>query len=111
MTAITARLTFVRGNTEERVFRFLGRRDPRTPLDLTGSELVFRAEHPRGTLRRVLMLDRPEAGEAALRLEPAETRSLPPGTFTAFEIERRIGGRQTTLLIGLIRTMGGVNDD
>lgn len=111
MPSATAHLTFLRGNTEERHFRFLSLREPRTPLDLTGSVLVFRAEHPRGSLRRTMSLDAPASGEASLRLEPAETRALPPGTLTAFEIERRIGGRQTTLVIGLIRAMGGVNDD
>jgi hypothetical protein len=40
-----------------------------------------------------------------------ESRLVPLGALTTYEVERRIGGTQETWIIGTITGRGGINDD
>ena len=104
-----------RGNSFRRTFRFKdGGGDP---LDLTGSVMTFVAAGDGATIRRStgdgsLLMPDPASGEVMLYLTPAETRLLPVGRLkTRYEIERRIGTEETTLVSGCITVMDGINDD
>lgn len=104
-----------RGNSFRRTFRF---RDAAGDLvDLTGSVLVFVAETGTTRIRKstedgTLAMPDPATGEITLNLTPAETRQLPVGRLKArYEIERRIGGEETTLVSGCITVMDGINGD
>ena len=104
-----------RGNSFRRTFRFKdGEGDP---VDLTGSILVFVAEADgvrlgKSTADGSLSMPAPASGEITLHLTPAETRLLPVGRLKVrYEIERRIGGEETTLVSGCIAVMDGINDD
>jgi len=104
-----------RGNSFRRTFRFKDSNG--VPVDLTGSVLVFVTEA--GATRLVkstadgsLTMPNPSNGEITLTLTPAETRQLPVGRLkTRYEIERRIGTEETTLVSGCITVMDGINDD
>lgn len=81
-------------------------------FDLTGSELIFRATWKgNGELRQELDITDAEAGEASLTLTYSQTRTLPSNKAVSYEIERRIGGLETTVLYGAVTVEGGVNDD
>jgi hypothetical protein len=90
--------------------------DAETPLDLTGSEMVMRATWSGGSVRLTtasaanLVMD---AEEGTLTWTPSitESRSIPEGRVAKYEIERRIGGEQRTLVQGYFVGVGGVNDD
>lgn len=85
-------------------------------LDLTGSELVFKAAWTDGALRKTTADDdgfdilSPQEGTARLSLSVAETRTLPTGEVK-FEIERRIAGEQKTFIYGVLICSEWVNDD
>ena len=104
-----------RGNSFRRTFRFKDAEG--APVDLTGSVIMFVAEA--GVVRIVkstadgsLAMSDPASGEITLHLTPAETRLLPVGRLKVrYEIERRIGGEETTLVSGCIAVMDGINDD
>lgn len=87
------------------------------PVNLTGSTLVFIAKHATATIRKetgvdaLFAISNATAGEATLELTPAETRTLPIGDLTRYEIEHRISGRQYTLLQGKLLVSEWVNDD
>lgn len=102
-----------RGNTLRLTFRF--KTDADTVLDLSGSEIIFRAIYFGGVIRKSsasaqLTLNEAE-GEVLLVLTAAETRALPAGSLTSYEIERRVTGDETTLVSGQINLSEGVNDD
>ena len=104
-----------RGNSFRRVFRF---RDADGDLvDLTGSVLVFVAEAGTARVRKstedgTLAMPDPAVGEVTLNLTPAETRLFPVGRLRArYEIERRVGDEETTLVSGFLAVMDGINDD
>ena len=87
-----------------------------TPFDLTGSEMVFLATWPGGSLRKSsstgdVVLDF-VTGRVSIPITPAESRAMPPGSRTRYEIERRIDGTETTLIYGtvVVSDWGG-NDD
>ena len=88
-----------------------------SPFDLTGSELVFYCKAQQGSvnLRKTigsgLAMSDPASGRVTVTLTAAETRSLPAGRMTDYEIERRIDGTEKTLLAGLIEVEAGINDD
>lgn len=87
-----------------------------TPVNLTGSTLVFRAAWPNGSIRKEgagqgFAITNAAQGEATLAFTVEETRSLPVGNAARYEIERRIGGAQTTLLYGDLKVSEWVNDD
>lgn len=86
-----------------------------TPMDLTGSSLVFRSIWSGGSLRKAtgdsgFSIVSAAAGTALLSLTVAETRTLPNGNVK-YEIERRVGSEQTTILFGELNCREWVNDD
>jgi hypothetical protein len=104
-----------RGNTYERLFRFKdGAGDP---VDLTGSEIIFIAETEISPIRKTtadgsLQMSMPAMGEVTLKLTPEETRLFAVGRLRSrYEIERRIGGDEFTILSGCLIVVQGVNDD
>jgi hypothetical protein len=104
-----------RGNTYERLFRF--KDGDGNPVDLTGSEIVFIAETVTSTIRKstadgALQMPMPTMGEVTLKLTPEETRLFAVGKLRSrYEIERRIGGDEFTILSGCLIVVQGVNDD
>ena len=104
-----------RGNTFERVFRF--KDGDGNPVDLTGSEIVFVAETTTSTIRKTtadstLQMPMPATGEVTLKLTPEETRLFAVGRLRSrYEIERRIGGDEFTIVSGCLIVVQGVNDD
>ncbi len=104
-----------RGNTYERLFLF--KDGAGNPVDLTGSEIVFIAETATSTVRKTtadgtLQMPTPATGEVTLKLMPEETRLFAVGKLRSrYEIERRIGGDEFTILSGCLIVVQGVNDD
>jgi hypothetical protein len=104
-----------RGNSYERLFRF--KDGAGNPVDLTGAEIIFIAETTSSILRKTtandsLQMPAPINGEVILKLSPAETRLLAVGRLRSrYEIERRIGGDEFTILSGCLIVVQGVNDD
>lgn len=104
-----------RGNSFRRTFRFKdGAGDP---IDLTGSVLMFVAKADtqlliKSTADGSLEMPDPFSGEVTLSLTPHETRLFPVGRLrTRFEIERRIGAEETTLIAGFLVVEEGINND
>ena len=104
-----------RGNSFERLFRF--KDSAGVVVDLTGSEIVFIAETATSTIRKTtadgsLQMPSPPSGEVTLKLTPAETRMFAVGRLRSrYEIERRIGGSEKTLVSGCVVIEEGINDD
>ena len=104
-----------RGNTFERVFRF--KDSDGDAVDLTGSVMVASIVSGSVTIRKStadggLLMPTPTNGEITLRLTPTETRQLEVGKLrTRYEIERRIGGNETTILAGCMTVTEGINND
>ena len=104
-----------RGNTYERLLRF--KDGDGNPIDLTGSEIVFISETVTSTIRKTtadgtLQMPSPATGEVKLKLTPEETRLFAVGKLRSrYEIERRIGGDEFTILSGCLIVVQGVNDD
>jgi len=104
-----------RGNTYERLIRF--KDGAGNPVDLTGSEIIFIAETTTSSLRKTtadnsLQMPTPTTGEVTLKLTPAETRLLAVGRLRSrYEIERRVGGDEFTIMSGCLIVVQGVNDD
>ena len=115
MTAPYDLIGLRRGNSFRRLFRFKDAEG--SPVDLTGSTLIFSASAANVSIRKstsdgTLLMPHPALGEITLHLTPAETRLLPVGRLrTRYEIERRIGDEETTLVSGCITVMDGINDD
>jgi hypothetical protein len=101
-----------RGNTFSQMFRFVTvSNGVTTPVDLTGSTIVFRAAWSAGSINKDLTITSASQGQATLALTVEETRLLPSGASADYEIERRIGGNQTTELFGKLIVAGGINND
>lgn len=104
-----------RGNTYERLIRF--KDGDGNPVDLTGSQIVFIAETATSILRKTtadntLQMPNPSTGEVTLKLTPVETRLFAVGRLRSrYEIERRIGGDEFTIVSGCLIVVQGVNDD
>jgi hypothetical protein len=104
-----------RGNSYERTFRF--KDGAGQVVDLAGSEIVFIAETASSTIRKTtadgsLLMPSPALGEVTLKLTPAETRLFAIGRLRSrYEIERRIGGSEETLVSGCVVVEEGINDD
>lgn len=81
-----------------------------TPVNVTGSTLVFRVVWPGGSFEKDLTLTNAALGEASLSLSVAETRGLPTGR-NRYEIERRAGADQTTLIYGEVVASEWANND
>jgi hypothetical protein len=109
-------ITIRQGNTLRRTFRFLT--EEGEPVDLSGSALRFRVELGSRTGEFVtkaspvqLSMPTPTNGEVTLTLTPDETIRLEPGRVNKYEIERRIGPDEYTLLTGFLVGVRGVNDN
>lgn len=105
-----------KGNTTPIRVRF--KLEDETPIDLTGSTVVFRAAWgSSGAIRLVSgtdsEVDLTEAaeGEVTITLSASHTREIPKGRIARYEIERRIDGVQTTLVYGFLNATEWVNDD
>jgi len=99
-----------RGNTFERVFRF--KDSDGDAVDLTGSVMVASIVSGSVTVRKSTADGGLLNGEITLRLTPTETRQLEVGKLrTRYEIERRIGGNETTILAGCMTVTEGINND
>ena len=48
---------------------------------------------------------------ATVQLTVAQSRSIPPGALTPYEIQRTISGREEVLLMGMLIGQGGDNPD
>ncbi|WP_424363609.1 hypothetical protein [Methylocystis parvus] len=87
------------------------------PLDLTGSTIIFRAVWDGGSLSKSspssgITISDPTTGAISIALTVANSRALPEGKVAKYEIERRIGGAETTLLLGYLNVVNwGANDD
>lgn len=77
---------------------------------LVGASLKFTTDSV-STLEIPLTISDAASGKASLSLTSAQTRLLPLGRVTQYEIEETRGGKQTTLLSGMINAQGGVNVD
>lgn len=88
-----------------------------TPLDLSGSVIVWRVTAGGLEVLRAatpserLDLIEPALGLVAWRPTLADTRALPLGQEATGEIERRIGGEQTSLATFTLSVTEGANDD
>jgi hypothetical protein len=80
-------------------------------VNLTGSTLQFRAQWDGGSLIKDLDITDAALGLAELRLTASETRSIPQGSAARYEIERRVGSEQKTILYGRLVASGGLNLD
>lgn len=90
--------------------------DHTVPLDVTGSELVWRVVVV-GT--EVLRRSTPDGvvitstvGRVEIPISVADTRLLPAGSAARYELEQRIDGIERTLVYGsLLVSVWGGNDD
>lgn len=80
-------------------------------VNLTGSTLQFRAQWEGGSLVKDLVITDAALGLAELRLSKTETRGVPQGNTARYEIERRVGAEEKTLLYGRFVAGGGLNTD
>ncbi|CAH1656820.1 conserved hypothetical protein [Hyphomicrobiales bacterium] len=111
-------LTVVRGNNQPITFRFKTSRDDEAqPLDFSGGEIVLTIVSRLSTLRKSTddadgLTVVPPAGEVTWQPTLAETRAIPEGRRSTYEVEwRQAGGQQLTLLRGAITGVGGLGDD
>lgn len=115
-TAASYDINVRQGNSLTISFRF--KDESGDPVDLTGSAIRFRVELGSRTGEFIgkstpvqLAMPSPVTGEITLSLSPDETKRLTPGRTNRYEIERRIGGNETTLIAGYIVGIRGVNDN
>ncbi|WP_420408715.1 hypothetical protein [Hoeflea sp.] len=109
-------LTIWVGNTNE--FRFRLKQNAETPLDLTGSTIVMTIVHGGDQIvlssaAEEISIDDPTSGEFVVPISVEQSRSVQPspGAGIQYEIERRIDGKQTTIIYGSISLAGGNNAD
>lgn len=107
-----------RGNNQPVTFRFKTTADgAEQPLDLSYSVLVLTVSSRQGTLRKSSddadgLAVEPLAGVVTWYPTTSETRTIPEGRLSTYEIEwRQADGRQLTLLLGAITGVGGLADD
>lgn len=104
-----------KGNTLTLPLRF--RTTPgNAPIDLTGSTIIAIIRWAGGQIRKEsgepgFTITDAEDGLVEVFLTSAETRQIPTGSTARYEIERRIGSTETTLLYGNIHASEWVNDD
>jgi hypothetical protein len=102
------------GNSLERTFIFQDENGD--AFNLTGSVIAFRAETGEGetfidktTPSNSFSMPTPTTGTVTLTLTAAETARFATGRTNRYEIERRIGGTEETLVAGFIIAIEGVN--
>lgn len=105
-----------KGNTLSRTFRL--KAEGGSLVDLNGSVFVFRVVNKAAEIIRYvsasadeLSVPTPENGEVVLLMPVADTRLLPDGAVARYELERRVGTEQTTVLYGSLVVKGWANDD
>lgn len=115
-TAATYDINARQGNTLRVSFRF--KDENGDAVDLTGSLIRFRVELGSRTGEFIgksspvqLQMPTPTNGEITLVLSAEETTRLTPGRTNRYEIERRNGGEETTLVAGYVVGIRGVNDN
>jgi hypothetical protein len=111
----------IKGNTEVLSIIALESLDPRVLKDLTDATVVFRATYGAWALRLssedAITIEAVEDGDdtvlarISIPLTPAQTRSVPDGKCAKYEVEVRQDGQETTVLMGYLLALGGVNDD
>jgi hypothetical protein len=105
-------ITIWRGNTETIPVELKTRVGATVEaVNLAGSTLHFRAEWVGGFLTKDLEITNTALGLANLRLTKTETRDVPQGSHARYEIERRLGADQKTILYGRLVASGGINTD
>jgi hypothetical protein len=103
------------GNTDELTVAFAQDDEVETPLDLTGSEIVFFAQYSSEAIRKSsadgdISID-VASGTVRIPITLEDSRLFPVSAYVRYEIERRMGGGQETLLEGNLRVQSGINDD
>ncbi|MBS7698470.1 MULTISPECIES: hypothetical protein [unclassified Chelatococcus] len=108
----------VRGNNRPITFRFSTVRDGEAePVDFSGGEVVLTVVSRLGVLRKSTddadgLAVVPLAGEVTWQPTLAETRAIPEGRRSTYEVEwRQASGQQLTLLRGAVTGVGGIGDD
>lgn len=96
------------GNNAPVTFRFKNKTTG-ADLDLTGYVFVMRALAGGEQIYRVQAS--PTGGSVAFAWTTVQTRKVPLGGLTQYELEARKDGVETTWLYGTITGRGGINDD
>lgn len=103
------------GNSTTFTFRL--KQDLTTPLDLTTSSMIMTIAHDgnlielNATSGNVEITDAVN-GEFTVTMTALETRAIKSSSASVtYEIERRVGSEQTTVLYGSIALTGGANVD
>lgn len=105
------------GNTSEIALKL--KTSETTYLDLTGSTFFFKMQWKVGGATQTLVLsigngivitDAAE-GYLTITITTAQSRTLLKGRTVKYELERRIDGKEITLLAGFLRVVEWVNDD
>lgn len=108
---------FLGNNYPPIVWQFLVTENPDVLFDLAGSEFVLTVKWPGGTLSKDSALDAAftvDLGSSTVTwaYTLAESRLLPRGRLSSYELERRINGSQQTFIIGHVVVDGsGSNVD
>lgn len=103
------------GDTVSRVFRL--KAEDGSPIDLTGSTVVFRAAWSGGSLRLSsassdqMLIPTPANGEVNFFLSEANTNAMPPGKPVRYVVKRRIGSEVVTVIRGDITVVSWVDDN
>lgn len=108
-----ADISIIRGNSARQQWQFMV--NDTTPLNLAGGDLVLVVKWRGGSLQRStadggLTMDAPN-GVLTWSYTPAESRLLPAGRVTRYEIERREGDMQRTWVAGYVNARDAINDD
>lgn len=91
--------------------------DDGTPFPTDGSEFVLTIRFPTGPVSKSTntpgsgFTHNPRTSELTWDLTVAESRLIPPGPNTKYEIERILGDDNIPFVLGLITGQGGINDD
>lgn len=86
------------------------------PVDITGAEIILRADWGDGSLRMTsadsgIEIIRAIDGVVEFAVGTTETRLMPGDRSFPYEIEMRKDGVETTLMVGSVSVIGGTNDD
>lgn len=87
------------------------------PFPTAGSTFVLTIQFPGGPVSKSSKDDdsgfehNPRTSELTWTPTVEESRKIPPGPNTGYEIERRVGERKIPFVKGTITGQGGINDD
>lgn len=104
------------GNDSDLIMRWWEDAAKTIPFDFGGSEITFVASWLGGSITRSstdggVLLDTPAAGHITIPFSPEDTRRFPAAGPVKYEIARRIGGRTTTLVYGVVKISRWGNSD